>query len=48
VLRHFKKLYNSIVDASLNEAANLTGCLLPCSYREYKIAETPIDVVNRC
>jgi hypothetical protein len=48
MLRQFEKLYLSILEDSLNEGSIRTGCLLPCSYREYKIAGTEIDVVNRC
>jgi hypothetical protein len=48
MLRQFEKLYLSIHEDSLNEGAICTGCLLPCSYREYKIAGTKMDVVNRC
>jgi hypothetical protein len=46
MFRQFEKLYASLGEAALNEALNQTGCLLPCSYKEYKIVKTQIDVVN--
>jgi hypothetical protein len=46
MFRQFEKLYGSMNEASLNVAINQTCCLLPCSYKEYKIDRTQMDVVN--
>ena len=40
--RKFEELYNSVSEAILPTITNISGCLRPCSYVEYRFNDDPI------
>ena len=42
----FERAYGALVQMSLPSMTAMTGCLAPCSYKEYKIAGEPILMVR--
>ena len=46
-LRQFENAYNDLVETVLPVISNKTGCPAPCSYKEYRFIEAPIEVSVR-
>ena len=43
----FEKLYAELTDMSITEIEDLTKCLRPCQYNEYKMVDGPTSISEK-
>ena len=42
-LAYHEQEYNQLLDIVQNDLINITGCSLPCRYREFKVVGNPVE-----
>ena len=42
----FEAKYANLAEMTMPNIANMTGCLAPCDYKEYKLSGEPVSVVS--